>query len=283
MLRKNILLIILVLIFYRGTNAQEFTKTPVLHLFNQEKYAEVIKFAKSWAKQNPDNAGIANYFMAESYYNIGLSSNEIGQARDSFRKAYGFFSKIVLDDNFVSQYPKFYQQALFKKGWCLFRRSETGENPGSLFKLAVEDFNRAKAGSSDSLRTIVDYMTAESKYEDAVLKLYQYSPIMNPLFDFSELINEFKEAHSGFKSVGANPNSFSELKISASIRMNDSYFMIGKLYQELDGVSFNKIGDVEKKNSSYQTAEKYFLKCNYLKLLGKMELAEKKLYSPAIH
>jgi len=283
MLRKNIILIILVVIFYQGADAQEFTKTPVLKLFNQEKYAEVIKFATRWAKNNPDNVGIANYFMAESYYNIGLKSNEIGQARDSFRKAYKLFSRVALNDNFKFQYPKFYQQALFKKGWCLFRRSETGENPGSLFKLAVEDFNRTGTDGSDSLRTIVRYMAAESKYDDAVLKLYQFFQIMNPSFNFSDVINELKEAHSGFKAVGINPNSFGELKFAALMRMNDSYFLLGKLYQNLDEKSFNNISDAEKKNSSYKTAENYFLKCKYLELLKRMELGEKKQYAPAIH
>jgi len=277
MLRKNTFLIIFMMFLSVSAGAQEFAKTPVLYLFNQEKYAEVIKFSKNWAKNNPDDAGIANYFIAESYYNIGLISNEIGQARDSFRKAYSFFSKAVLDDNFISQYPKFYQQALIKKGWCLFRRSETGENPGTLFRLAIEDFNRAKAGNSDSLRMIVNYMAAESKFEDAILKLYQYSD------NFSDLIRELKEAHADFQSVGSNPNSFSELKIAALIRMNDSYFLIGKLYQGLDEVSFGKLSDTEKMGSLYETSAKYFLKCRYLELLGKMELGEKKRYAPAIH
>ena len=283
MLRKNILLIIFILVFYHGLVAQEFTKTPILSLFNQEKYTEVIDFAKKWAKHNPDNAGIANYFMAESYYNIGLNSNELGQARDSFRRAYKLFSKIILDENFGSQYPKFYKQALFKKGWCLFRRAETGENPGSLFKLAVEDFNRTATSGLDSLKTRVSYMAAESKYDDAVLKLYQFFQIMNPSFDFSEVIHELKSAHSGFQAIGINPNAFNALKIAALLRMNDSYFLLGKLYQNLDEKSFNAILDTEKKNSSHKTAESYFLKCKYLELLKRMELGEKKQYAPAVH
>ncbi|NOY77789.1 MAG: hypothetical protein GXO76_07965 [Calditrichaeota bacterium] len=283
MRQKNIILFIFIVIFYQSVNAQEFTKTPILNLFNQEKYTDVIKFAARWAKMNPDNAGVAHYFMAESYYNMGLSSNEIGQARDSFRKAYKLFSRVVLNDNFRFQYPKFYQQALFKKGWCLFRRAETGENPGSLFKLAVDDFNRTGTGETDSLKMIVQYMGAESKYDDAVLKLYQFFQIMNPSFNFSELINELKGAHSAFKAVGNNPNSFNELKLAALLRMNDAYFLLGKLYQNLDENSFNTISDAEKKKSSLQTAEGYFLKCKYLDVLKRMELVEKKRYAPAVY
>lgn len=282
MVRKAAYIFIILFLSQNLLKAQEFTKTAALQLFNQEKYAEVITFAQKWAGQHPDNSSIAYYFAAESYYNLGLKNNEVGKAREAFRKAYRLFQKITLDESFKLQYPKFYELSLYKKGWCLFRRAETAENPVTLFNASVQDFKYAKTNVSDSLGVIVVYMISEAKFNGAVLKLYQ-SYQGSDARKYNEILTDLKAASKGFKQVKNASGIPVDLKVAAFIRVNDTNFQLGKLYQNLDEALFSEIADPNKRLSFSKTAEYYFSKCNYLSIFKHLDMKQKQKYKGALY
>ncbi len=261
---------------------QEFVKSKAIALFNEGRFEEVVRFAKNWMNTHPEEASVAAYFSAESYYNLGIDNPQIGEARQAFRNAYKLFDKISNDAVFRQEYPHFYEMAVYKKGWCLFRRAETGENHVTLFKLAANDFSTALPLAPDSLKPFLVYMASEAKYQDATLKFYTYFRNLPDAGRFSGLQRELDQAKSGFEKTPKMVGVPRDLKIAALIRAKDCLFLSGKLFQNLSNAIFHQMNFSAKAASATQTARAFFAKADYLSINNGLTASEKKSYGQAL-
>ncbi len=262
--------------------AQEFVKSEAIALFNEGQFKKVVQFARQWAKTHPEEASVASYFSAESYYNLGINDQQVGNARDAFRNAYKLFDKVSNDAIFRQEYPHFYEMAIYKRGWCLFRRAETGENHETLFKLAANDFSRALSQVPDSLKPFLTYMASESRYQDATLKLYNYFENSPAASQFTDLQNELTRARAGFESIPKLPGAPRDLKIAAMFRARDCSFLSGKLFQNVSRAVFQNMNLPNKAASPLKMAEIFFRKADYLSVRNNLTAGEKKTYGPAL-
>ena len=282
MFRKIKWTLLLLLFSLNSLFAQEFIKSKAIALFNEGQFKQVVKFAREWAKTHPEEASVASYFSAESYYNLGINDQQVGSARDAFRSAYKLFDKVSNDVVFRQEYPHFYEMAVYKKGWCLFRRAETGENHETLFKLAANDFSAALRQVPDSLKPFLTYMASEARYQDATLKLYNFFETPPAASQFSDLQNELVRARKGFESVPTLSGTPRDLKIAAMIRSRDCSFLSGKLFQNVSRNIFQNMIVQDKAISPQEMAKNFFRQADYLSIRNNLTASEKKTYGAAL-
>ncbi len=278
MFRKIKWTLLFLLVSFSSLFAQEFIKSKAIALFNENRFQEVIRFAQKWVQSHPEEASVANYFSAESYYNLGIDDQQIGNGRENFRRAYKLFDKVSSDLAFQKEYPHFYQMAVYKKGWCLFRRAETGENYETLFKLAARDFTTALTLVPDSLKPFLTYMASEAMYQDAALKMYTYFKNPPAPDQYTELENQLEDARRGFQKVPQITGVPRDLKIAALIRTKDCFFQSGKLFQNLPASVFEGMSLPQKATSAAAVAMDFFKRADYLSIRNNLTANEKKLY-----
>jgi len=250
--------------------AQEFVKSDGIIFFNNGKYDSVISFVPSWIEEHPEEAGLALYYMAESYYNLGLSTPELGKAREYFRQAYKTFSSALKKLDLLSRYSENYYFAQYKKGWCQFRRAELEENPVVLLNLAYSDFLQLDPDAPDSLRQKATYMAGEAKIREATLRRYEMLRRGVQNAEINRILKNLAKAEKQFTKLTTAALIDPFLKLSAKIRLLDIAYEKGKLYQVMPKDAFPYVRDTNKTNDPNSTAIWYFKKADYQGLLDNL-------------
>ncbi len=249
--------------------AQEFTKSLGMVYFNRAKYDSAATEIKNWITQYPESQDIATYYLAECYYNLGMDEPQAGKSRESFRKAYTAFQEVLKYTSLKDRYPKIYYSAQLKKGWCYFRRAETGEQPPVQLDLAFNNFIAVEKQAPDSIQVQADFMAGESRFLEGYLRKFDALIITNSQMDFNKIITVLNEALVYYNKVLANPKASAVMKLTADIRKNDIDFELGKIYQVCPETLFGQLNDNQKKNTATETALSRLRQVHYADLLNR--------------
>lgn len=247
---------------------QEFIKSPGMIHFNRANYDSALIEINKWIVSHPGESDIAKYYLAESYYNIGMRESGLVQARNGFRQAHQFFQDVLNYSDLKTKYPKIYYSAQLKTGWCFFRRAETGERPADLLNVAYNSFLRLDSDAPDSLLLQSRFMAGESRYQGGLLVKYESIwPVPDPE-KISQTISILRQAEDSFSKVMQIETAPELAKLSAEIRIQDVKYEMGKIYQAVPEEIFGQITDPAKKSSAREMTEDFFKLNMYPELLG---------------
>jgi len=248
--------------------AQEFPKSAGMALFNRAAYDSAVTEIRAWIDQHPEEKDLASYYLAESYYNLGMSDSQVGRSRDFFRRAYIAFQETARSASMKSRFPKLYFTAQIKKGWCYFRRAETGEQPDVQLDNAYINFLRVEAEAPDTILVQSYLMAGESRYHEGIVR--KYNALVSPTsLEVNKIISVFKNSTNRFNKVLTHDSATSPMKLFAEIRLNEIRYQLGKVYQSLPGSVFGEINDDQKQASVSATATFYFNQANFSNVISK--------------
>lgn len=233
--------------------------------FNDAQYDSVITELPLWLAENnilPQRQGVPLYFLAESYYNLGLSSSSSYQSQISFHHALANFEEaLTRADLALSDYRN---QAHYKKGWTYFRLAELGyDNPEQYLQAAYSSFTQFDKNASQQLIFSNMYMAGESSLRRAVLGQYRAFCKETTVSDVNEIFRFLADAEKQFVDLLENRHLNHDLKIAALIRLNDIYYHQGKIYQGLDAHLIGSINDGKQRRTVTESAKYYLSKSNY--------------------
>jgi len=145
-----------------------------INSYNRAKYDSLIYvFVPNFLQQHKTEHGIAKYFLAESYYNKGLTQTDKQLAVDAFESARQSFLFAADDEQLQTEYPEYSAYAGYKVGWCSFRQAELGVSPVAMFRQAHDDFSAISLYIADSIRVQAIFMQAESIFREAELVFFK--------------------------------------------------------------------------------------------------------------
>ena len=90
----NILIFVLILLIGIG-HTQEFYKSEGLRLFNQGEYRAAVDSMAAWIGAHTAEAGIAYYYIGQSYYNLGLDDLSSSRSESYLRQSINFFDRAL--------------------------------------------------------------------------------------------------------------------------------------------------------------------------------------------
>lgn len=250
--------------------------------FNEGNYECVITEIPGWLKSvAPEKQGIPLYFLAESYYNRGLVDNQATTAVADFRNALtNFTNGLTRDDLKVSDYR---HNALYKKGWALFRLAELGdENPRDRLKNAYQCFSDVDKQAPDKLPIYAAYMAGEAQLRLAVLEQYQIFSRGLSAAEINPTLGLLNDARGKFETVVKQSGNLDDLRAAAQLRLNDVYVQLGKMYQGVKEEAFAGINDVNKQNTPFATAKFYLSKAKYGDVLNRFSTEKRKQVLPVL-
>ncbi len=288
---KNCIVFILFLILYitvpEAAFGQDFMQSQAMDSFNQGLYEKVVEQVPDWIEENTvprERQGVALYFLAESYYNLGLTAAERGASVNYFKEALANFEQCVTRADIKVEYPNYLIIAGYKTGWCHFRLAESGStNAVEQFGPAFTSFSNVNPNAPDSLKVLSSYMAGESRLRQAILQRYSvFSRPSVPASKVNEILRRLDDARDHFRTVVSKALS-DELKFDASLRLRDVYYAKGKLYQGVSRELFENLNDADKQNSPSATARFYLDQANYSQLIPHRNgLTQVLLYSDAL-
>ena len=254
--------------------SQEFTKSLGMSLFNRASYDSAVTEIKTWITQNPEGQDIANYYLAESFYNLGMAEPQVGRSRENFRNAFRVFQEVLMFTSVKDRYPKIYYSSQIKLGWCYFRRAETGEQPDVELDNSYRNFIRLDEEAPDSLLIQSYLMAGEAKYLEGFFRKYNSFSGTVTLLDVNKIIAVLRDATNQFRKVLNNPSTSSALKLAAELRINDIKYQLGRIYQSLPEALFADLLDDRKQSSAQETALYFFQQANYSNVTSKYPEAQ---------
>lgn len=267
--KATFLVYFLFLLLHTTAYSQEFTKSIGMSLFNRASYDSAVTEIKTWITQNPEEQDIANYYLAESYYNMGMAEPQIGKSRENFRNAFRAFREVLKFVSVKDRFPKIFYASQIKLGWCYFRRAETGEQPDVELDNAYKNFVRLDSEAPDSLLIQSYLMAGEAKYLEGFFRKYNAFSGTITLLDVNKILSVLHDATKQFQKVLNHSSASSALKLAAELRISDIYYQFGRIYQSLPESLFSALLDDQKQGSAYETALYFFQKANYSNLISK--------------
>ncbi len=252
-----------------GIFAQEFTKSAGMNFFNNGDYKSAITEIKSWISEHPESQDIATYYLAESYYNLGMEEQQIGKSRDAFRQAYKAFQGVLKYSSLKQRYPKIYYASQLKRGWCYFRRAETGEQPDVELDNAYINFLKVSADAPDSVLLQSYLMAGESRFREGIIRKFNTLAASLTQLEVNKILSVFQDGAAQFNKVLSRSTASPLFKITADIRLNDIKFQTGKIYQVISEAMFANLVDSRKQASASATALYFFRQTRYGNLFAK--------------
>ena len=291
---KNSIVFILFLILYISVSGlvfgQDFMQSQAMNSFNMGRYEDVVDQVPDWIEENNiarERQGVALYFLAESFYNLGLTADDRGAAFYYFEESLANFEQCVTRADIRVEYPKYLYMAGYRTGWCHFRLAESGSsNAAAQLGAAYASFSDTNPNAPDSLKILSSYMAGESRLRQVILRRYNVFSKQSALAsEINELLRLLNDAGEHFRTVVADEIS-NELKFAASLRLKDVYYARGKVYQGASNGLFDNLNDPNKQDSPSATARFYFEQADYSQLFsqvqGNQTLARILLYSGAM-
>ncbi len=272
------ILILSSLIFIPCVFSQEFSKSRGMTLFNRAAYDSAVTEIKTWIPQHQEEEDIASYYLAESYYNMGMSESQVGKSREHFRNAYNYFQTAINYPTLKNKFPKLFYSSQLKKGWCYFRRAETGEQPDVELGNAYLNFLKVDADAPDSILTHSVLMAGEAKYREGIIRRFNAFAVSPSLLEVNTIMSVFRDALIQFGNIIKNPNSPAAFNLIAKIRSNDINYEIGKIYQSLPESLFEDLVDDGKLSSASETALFFLQEINYLTILSEFVDNQQDIY-----
>ena len=286
----RVVFILTVLIVQNGLS-QQFYKSNGFNLFNRGEYVAAIDSMKRWTEDFPEDAGIAYYFIGESNYNLGLSSQgSVSSAVSLFRESLDYLNRAIRQPDLERGDPDKPDEARYKMAWCHFRIAEIGEDPVEELTMAENGFSQVRSSNEDSLEIYASYMLGESIFHGAKLRhsrMLSLGESGSSLGLAQEIIRSFNSAVKAFKYVASSTNVSYQLKNSARIRWRDSIFEIGKLFQSLSLISLEE-NEMQSLLSTYnaqeakQAAINILQSINYQSLLDSMDTQSQLMFKPIL-
>lgn len=217
-----------------SAKAQEFFQTQGLILFNEQKYVAAIDSMSQWAALHYAEKGIANYYIGESYYNLGLQASQLQSAVDYFGKAASALQFAIEQTDLKTLYADKLESARYKYGWALFRQGEISNAPMSYFANAAQLFaDLSNEKSTTEIGPLAAYMAGESFLQLAMTR-YLQSQLTENLGNQSQqsqqALRALASASGKFRSVTEAEQVDPHLQLCAEIRLEDINLLKGQLY-----------------------------------------------------
>lgn len=255
--------------------AKDLSDYHWMSLFNQGKYDSVVNQILPMVHTlDSDMQGVPIYFLGESYYNLGLLENNAQRSQINFRKSLKSFKECLTHvDLKVSEYR---YMAQYKKGWAQFRLAELDEqNDVKLFGDAFNSFESIEGQAPADLQLYGSYMAGEARLRQALIMCYKAFSHNALVSEINSILGLLQEARTKFQFVSEKKQGVEDLQVAATIRVNDVYYQLGKVYQCLNPALFSGVNDGNKTSSCQATAKYYFSHADYEGL--------SKTFSPSIN
>lgn len=250
--------------------SQEFIEG--ITLFNRGEYDQVILLAEKVLTQNPDEEGLVRYFLAESYYNKGITEPDISRARQLFQDAWKEFQKAANSTDLKANYRDYSFYAQMKMGWCSYRLAELDVDPKAMLSRAYTEFLQVDPEVSDSIKIQVEFMAGESKIGENLFSMYEMAQTRPASAALNSLLKSYQSLNELYDNIilaePATPSSekAKALAAMAKIRKADMTYYSGRLYQILAANDFNDQEDPGQKASAKKKALSYFGNVQYDRL-----------------
>jgi|Deesub1362B_J571_1020462.scaffolds.fasta_scaffold01445_6 TolA-binding protein len=242
-------------LFGPSLEAQQFSRSRGMLLFNQGKYDEAVQEIKNWIASHPLEEDIARYYLGESYYNMAMQSEQLGQMRRLLRQAGDEFGRVLRFPGTRTRFPKIYYASLLKRGWCFYRRAETGEQPLTLLNLAAKAFEEGQRSAPDSVVMVASFMKAESRFREAQLRKNEvFFSSFSDSKSIRATLSAFEEAENEFSRVWKNQSADPFLRAAAGVRMQDVKVEVALFISSIPDDLFPVTESKYKKGSPRRTA-----------------------------
>ena len=286
---KRLYMIIVLVLLSKTVSGQQFHQSRGLALFNEQKYSAAIDTISMWASLHASENGIANYYIGESYYNLGLDSKNLQKAETYFRNSEQALSTSIMQTDMKTLYPHEMEQARYKCAWAVYRQAELSENPLELFKRAASLFNELSLDTNFQRKEIAAYMAGESYMQIAWLQ-YINTQLTENLGNKSRLaqlaFRALNSASSKFQFVTNSDKDSQDLRLCAAIRKEDSKLLRGQLYSGIPGTIYQEVVSSDQasanKSNPYQQAVSCWDDVSYEALIGRLDAASLDLLIPVL-
>ncbi len=207
-----------------------------INVYNNGQFDYMVSyFGPDFLKNHKTEKGLANYFIAESYYNLALEHTDIDSATNYFENAWSAFELAQSDYTLKRDYPEFYSFAQYKKAWCSFRLAEIGVEPQKQFEKAYGEFlTKTQVETPDSLTAFALIMAAESK-------LLQCSESFMEQLDNNAMPDQLDKVLKSYDTVKELYSQLLHLLDSTSFERSKSLKEVAILKKQLLNFSFSKI------------------------------------------
>jgi hypothetical protein len=242
----------------------------LINLYNRAQYDSIIQVAvPQFIRSHPEEAGLARYFLGESYYNKALAETDRDRSEAFFAAAWNEFSQARTSAYLESNFNEYFHWARYKLAWSSYRLAELNEHSSDLLKRAGEEFASVAPEAADSLKLFSFFMAAECRLRESLLQLYLIADQglaggdANGALELLWAGRQWLMRIVDFSSSSSAPHNLSELKAAAAVRRQLLSYYAGKLYQMAPAENFAAIDDPQKQSDARQTALAYFKRLNY--------------------
>ncbi|MCG8608611.1 tetratricopeptide repeat protein, partial [bacterium] len=237
MKEKTLVALVIVMVSqFAPVHAQEFVKG--MRLFNRAEYDSLIHvFIPQFIKDHPEEEGLATFFLAESYYNKGIVESSKEKAASFFQRSYTEFQAASTSDEIRSNYPEYYNSALYKMGWCSYRLAELDHEPLAMLQRAYDHFAGLHTEAPDSIKLFSRYMAAKAGVRASLIQLRDPGNVLmdSSAYDLQvKRLTEIADLYDGILEYdGITSGSSHFLKLSEAVRFESLSlkFLIGKWHQ----------------------------------------------------
>ncbi len=243
-------------------------------LYNRAQYDSVIQiYVPEFIKKNPQEEGLARYFLAESYYIKAIFESNPEKDISFLEQAWNEFDKALKCSDLQSNFIEYYYSCKYKMGWCSYRMAELNDESRDKLQRAYAEFMDVHPEAPDSIRIQSRFMAAESKVKEKLSKMYEIFERELNSGEINEIINSYAMIKDVYDSIlnylptRAAPSDINELQATARIKKQLLNYYLGKLYQTISPETFDLVADANKKSDATQTALFYFTNLNYNSLL----------------
>ncbi|MFQ5864171.1 MAG: SMP-30/gluconolactonase/LRE family protein [bacterium] len=256
---------------YSLAYSQEFI-TEGITFYNEGNYDALIKLVPEFVQEHPHEEGLARFFLAESYYNKGITESDVDKAINYFQKAWYQFRKAVNSPDLRTQFKEYYYSAKYKTGWCSYRLAELSQNPIEMLQRAHSEFLDIEDVAPDSIKIYSYFMAVECKIRENVSRFNRFLAYGYTNEDLNQILRSYEGADTLLDRVLSFVPSIStqdyleDLQAAAEIRKEDIKFYLGKIYQVLPYSIFNSVTRPNKKSNPKETALFFFKELQYMSL-----------------
>lgn len=232
-------------------NAQQFIDG--INLYNRAQYDSLIAMVPGFVAENPDEAGLARYFAAESHYNLAMLATDEERVTYHLQHAWQDFQKAQQSPDLRQDYQDYYHFARYKMGWCSYRLAEL-QSDQKHFQRAYDEFLDFTPDAPDSVKAFSCLMAVQSRMHalkssflsltDIEFEQQSLDEVLQAEAVLQTLIRQAQSFADGAKGPVLSP----DLKRLARLQAEMLRFDYASFYQMLSLGLFPGLEDAEKRS-----------------------------------
>jgi hypothetical protein len=282
---SHIKVLLFIIVFSGISIGQQFHRSGGLDFFNRGEYKVAIDSLLQWADKYTAEQGIANYYIGESYYNLGMDAINTSLAIDYLKEAVRYFDQAIQQTDLLTIYKNKIDYAKYKHAWCYYRLAELEKNPLDFLEKAFRLFDNISSTGKDTFSVYSAYMAGESRFRIAEWKRTQLMLTTNEgdaIELAQDVVNALKYAQNIFHLVADSRTVSNNIRSHARFHIQDVLMEWGKLYQRLPLSIFSQIRDDNKLTTSYETSINLLRKVQYKEILNTIDIVFKDKFRPIV-